>query len=171
MSKNAQLKCTWTNCMIWSGISVVLGLGLRILLWYLVVYLGDSAVYFDEFCYGILWMLVLSAVFPVICYIPAYKGYMNRAAIHPDDLYGVAHGQYGRPWILPLIVLIALDVIWLIVSGGSVYLGFALELAMEADSICFFTYLGLSVGNMLINIILFCLGALIFQPNLVRKNR
>lgn len=170
MSKNAQLKCTWTNCIIWSGISVVLGLGLRILLWYLVVYLGDSAVYFDEFCYGILWMLVLSSVFPVICYIPGYKGYMNRAAIHPDDLYGVAHGQYGHPWIGLLIVLIALDVIWLIVSGGNVYLGFALELAMEADSICLFTYLGLSVGNMLINIILFCLGALIFQPNLVRKN-
>lgn len=131
MSKSAHLKCTWTNCLIWSGISLALGLVLRILLWYFVVYLGDSSVYFDEFCYGIIWMLSLPAVFSVLCYIPTYKGYMNRAAVHPDDLYGVAHGQYGKPWILTLILLIVLDVIWLIVSALNVYFGFALDLAIE----------------------------------------
>ena len=171
MSKSAHLKCTWTNCLIWSGISRALGLVLRILLWYFVVYLGDSSVYFDEFCYGIIWMLSLPAVFSVLCYIPTYKGYMNRAAVHPDDLYGVAHGQYGKPWILTLILLIVLDVIWLIVSALNVYFGFALDLAIEAESICFFTYLGLGAGNMMINIALFCLGSLVFQPNLVRKSR
>lgn len=171
MSKNAQLKCTWTNCMLWSGISLLLGLGLRMLLWYLVVFLGDSSVYFDEFCFGIVWMLLVSAVFPVICYIPTYKGYMNRAAVHPDDLYGVAHGQYGHPWILPLVGLAVLEVVWMGVSATNVYMGYALDLAMEADSVCFFTYLGLCAGNILLDIVFFFLGALIFQPNLVRKSR
>lgn len=171
MSKNAELKCTWTNCLIWSLISLAVGVGLRMLLWYIIVFMGDSGIYFDKFCYGIVWMLLVSAIFPVLFYIPTYRGYMKRAAIHPDDLYGVAHGKYGRPWILKIILMLLVDALWLIISAIIVYMGYALDVAMEADRICFFTYLGLSGGNIVINIVLFLLGALIFQPNLVSKSK
>lgn len=171
MSKSAELKCTWTNCLIWAFTSPILGAAFRGLAWYFVVYLGDANIYFDEFCYGIIWMLLPSIAFPVICNIPAYRGYMKLADAYKGDLPGVAHGRHGKPWILPLIIMLILDVAWLVISSLNVLSGYVLNLSMEADKICFLTYVGLAAGGILFNIVLFWLGIRFFQPNLVRNSR
>lgn len=172
MKRNdAGLKCTWTNGLIWLIVTCIAAFGIRALLWYFLIFLGDADVYFDAFCFGVVPYLMVSAVFPVLFFFFTYRGYMKIAAKHPDDLHGVAHGLHGKPWIVPLILLIVCELVWVAVSTTVVVFGYMLDFMNEYDLLCFSVFLELSGIHFVVDLVLFLVGTFIFQPNLVRYNR
>lgn len=178
-----KLKCTWTNGLIWSAITLVAGIGLRWLPWNFLINLyirpdNDDYLFTSQLVWTCFGMLCVSAVFAVLMYLVMYRGYMKLAGNYPADLHAVARGKIGKPWILPLIVMLVLDMIWTVVS--------TLILANIDDRMSGFGYLfsktfdpdGRAVGlilivfaiSVLINVLMFFLGKRFFKPDLVQKN-
>lgn len=164
------LKCTWTNGLIWAVITAAAAAGIRYALWYFVMWQGDPDIYFDEFATLSCWLLLAAAVFPVLFFLLSYRGYMRLAASHPEDLYGVAHGTYAKPWTLQLILLAVADVAWAFASLIIISLSLGLDLMVENDATAVMTLAALSVAGIVLDVALFGIGNKLFKPDLVRNN-
>jgi hypothetical protein len=111
-------------------------------------------------------------------YLVMYAGYMKLAGNYPADLHGVARDKLGNPWVLPLIIMLALDLIWIIVGtvvvgsiddrlGGILYL-FSKE--FDPDGRGLMLILVVFFCGSLFNVLMFLLGKRFFKPDLVQKN-
>ena len=170
-TSNAELKCTWTNGGIWIGISAAVSLLLSAALWYFLIYAQDANIFFMGFCMSALAYLLFPAVLMIIWFAMTYQGYMKRAAQHPEDLYGVAHGRYGSPWVLSLILQIVVGLLWIVASLFVIALSNDMTMDYEYDIICFQRYLIVAGIGFVVNLVLFLVGAFCFQPNLVKQKK
>lgn len=167
---DTELKCTWTNGLIWAAITAVAAAGIRYMLWYFVMWQGDPNIYFDQFAIISCWVLLVAAVFPILFFLLSYRGYMRRAAKHPEDLHGVAHGTYGKSWRLQLGLLIAANAVWMIAGLITVSLALGLDLTMEADATAVMTLAALFGIGIALDVALFGIGNRLFKPDLVRNH-
>lgn len=182
MATTKGLKCTWTNGVIWSGIMLAVGVGIRWLLWFLFIFAarpeGMDYLYTESEENIFLGSIIVTCVLAVIFFIINYSGYMRIANRHADSLRDVAHGRYGRPWVLPLILYAVLGFLW---SGGVI---FALDLMKPLvivlvddeyneviSNIPLYRMVGLATGTFLLDIVMYAVGARYFKPDLVQRNQ
>lgn len=168
-SNNTQLKCTWTNGLIWGGILTVVSLAVRFALWYFVFY-WDAKNYTNEFCDMTRPLMLVPVVIPLLMHLISYRGYMNLAANHPSNLHGVAHGSYGKPWILPMILQLILEIVWIIVCAVIVSISNEMDLMLDADRMIMIVFVALNVVSLVVDLVLFLLGNRLFKPDLVQSN-
>lgn len=169
-NNDTELKCTWTNGLIWAAITAVAALGIRYALWYFIMWQGDTNIFFDAFATLSCWLTMVTAIFPVIYYLLSYRGYMRLAAHNPANLHGVAEGKYGRPWVLHLILLLVTDAAWTLASLVTVSLALGMDLSMVNDATAVMTLAALCGIGLALDVILFGLGNKLFKPDLVQNN-
>ncbi len=172
MSRNsAELKCTWTNGLIWAAIMSVAAVALRYVLWFFLIWKGDTSVFTDAFCGSSLPLLIASFALAVIMYLIMYRGYMKLAASHPEDLHGVAIDRYGKPALLPLILLAVLEVLWIVVCVVIVWISCQINIFVyENDMTVIITFVALHLVNLLVDLSLCLMGKRFFKPNLVQRS-
>ena len=178
-----KLKCTWTNGIIWSAITLVAGIALRWLPWNFLINLyvrpdNDDYLFSGDLVWTCFGLLCVGAVFAVAMYLMSYAGYMKKAGNYPSDLHGVAHGKYGTPWIAPMIIMLVLDVIWTVVGtivaavvddrlSGFMYM---FSKTFDPDGRAVLLILVVFLVGILVNVLMFFLGNRFFKPDLVQKN-
>lgn len=169
--QSAEFYCSWKNGIIWGVIALVAALLVHVGLWYFFLWYQDPNIFQNDVCMLAIAFTILSALFPVGFGLICYQGYRRIAANHPDDLHGVAHGSFGRPWILSLILLGVLEFLWLIISTSILSLGMELSWMEPLEQIVLSHFLTASVIAAIVDVALYLVGAFIFQPNQVREKR
>ncbi len=168
---STELKCTWTNALIWALVGTAVSVLIRFVMWFMMVWQGDTSIFSDFFCYASLPMLLASALIPVIFYMVMYRKYMKLAAGHPEDLHGVAIGRHGKPLILPLILMIVFAILWILVTTVIVIISSGLSVFLNPDDMFVTqTFLILSAVNLVLDVVVMLLGNRFFKPNLVQRN-
>lgn len=178
--QDTQLKCTWTNGLIWSAITIALAAVCRyLLIWYCVpaqtiwVFNGvETVINFTSDFYNQCMVLLMGCiVIPVLTYLLMYRGYMKLAGKNPSDLHLVATDKVGKPWIFALALQIILTVVWSIIGSFLIYLGMETGRGFSMnDRIDIEVFLVMMVVVLVVDIILFVLGKLLFKPDLVQRN-
>lgn len=168
--KKAALKNSWTNALIGILLIVLIGAGTRYGVWYRIMWMGDSEIFWDEFAELSMEMLMLSLPLPVISYLLAYGRYRFLAAHHPVDLCGVAKGVYGRPSVIFGVLLFMMEIVALAVIAFAVNACFALELNEAKDRIAFFTMLAIAAGGAVLNLILYSIVVRFLKPKWVQRS-
>lgn len=176
----AQLKCTWTNGIIWAVIATALGLVCRYLLIYfclpteitLTIRGVEMVVMYTTDFYNACMVLLMSCIaIPVFAYLFMYYRYMKIAGAHPADLHAVATGRYGRPWIPALIIQLVLTVLWTAVGVFSIAGFLEMYNGMSVnDRISIEVFLVMMLMVMVFDLLLFFIGKILFKPDLVQKN-
>lgn len=169
--QSAEFYCSWKNGIIWGVTALAAALLIHVGLWYYFMWYQDADIFQNEVCILAIIFMILTALFPVIFGLISYEGYRRLAATRSTDLNGVAHGRYGRPWILSLILLVALELVWLIISTSILSIGMQLSWLIPIEQIVLSHFLTASVIAAIVDVALYLIGALIFQPNQVRENR
>lgn len=170
-NQNTDLKCTWTNGLIWAVITAVAALGIRYALWYFVMWQGDPKIYFDEFASLACALMLVATIFPILFYLLSYWGYMRLAAVHPEDLRGVAMGKHGKPWVPQLILLLVTDFVWTVACLITVSIALGMDLSMRNDMTAVMTLCFLNAGGWVLDLVLFILGNKLLLPDLVNNNK
>lgn len=170
MSKkdSAEYSCSWKNGILWACISLGAALLIHVAVWNYAMWQNDPDVFYDEFCLAALGLMIVQCLLPVLTGVLSYQGYRRIAANHSIDLHGVAHGSYGRPWIVPGILLIAMEVVWLIISMAVMGLGLELSWTHPTDRIVLSMFLTIYVVSAVVDGALYLVGAFVFKPNQVR---
>lgn len=173
MSKkeSAEFSCSWKNGIIWGVIALLVAMLAHVGLWYGLMWYQDPDVFQNEVCIQALVFVLVNVLFPVCLGLISYQGYRRIGAIYHKDRNGVSHGRYGKPWIIPLIILVALEVAWLIISNSMLRGGMELSWADPDEQIVLSNFLTISFATMFIDVALYLVGAFIFQPNEIREGR
>jgi len=167
MNDNATLKSSWMNGIIGAALVLVVGMALRIALWHFQINLQDD-LFILEFITNSLWLLVFAPVIPVVFSLISYGGYVDLVAKNAAKLHLVARGEYGRPWILALILTVVLEVIWLGVCVAIMYLGWGLDPSYyPEDAQILQLFLGISGLGLLVDVVMFLLSNRFFKPNTI----
>ena len=168
---DATLKSSWTNGIIGAAIITVVGLALRLVLWYFKIELDYDRVTL-QFSNNSFLLLTVSILIPVIASLVSYKGYMNLAAHNPSKLHLVAAGAFGRPWILSLILTVVLEIIWIVVCVVVLVIACELDLQyFEDDKAITMLFVGISGLGLVADVATFLLSNALFKPNTVMGYR
>lgn len=165
--QDATLKCSWKNGIIWAAIMSAAAAGLHYLMWYITIGPLPEEIVRDDAYYMTQVLLIASFLLPVILYLFMYRGYMKIAGRHPHQLAAVARDEHGKPGLWTLIILAVLEVLWAIVTTVIVYVFFDID---AGDMVVIECYAMASVGNLVLDVILFLLGKRFFKPDRVQDN-
>lgn len=166
MHQNANLKSSWTNGIIAAAIILVAGIALRYALWYFQIWM-EPDIFSDEFCTNSVAILCVTALFPVIFSLISYNGYVNLAARNPAKLHLVARGDFGRPWILSLVLTLVLEIVWNIVCVVILLIACDLDLSYAEDMQVIMTFVAINGIGLVVDIATFLLGNRFLKPNTV----
>lgn len=172
--EDTQLKCTWTNGLIFSGLCVAVGMGLRALVWWFLVYnqpdaFPDSVL---DVCYTLLGMVAVSLLFLIPMYLIMYGTYMRLAGNYPDDLHEVARDKCGaQPALIPAILLIIFDVVWSIIVYVAMNISTFDNTTHNESHYQAMVFIGILLSvTVVLDVVFFFLGKRFFKPDLVQKN-
>lgn len=176
---DTQLKCTWTNGIIWAVITAIAGGLFRNLIVYfcivdqLTLEIGGQAVtvFFTSEFYSGCWTLIMGCIFiPLVAYLFMYWRYMKIAGTHPTDLHAVAKGDHGRPWIAALLIQIVLTIVWAVIGAIFIKTAYTTGAMTVNDRVDIEAFLVLMGFVLVFDLLLFFIGKLLFKPDLVQKN-
>lgn len=141
-TSNATLKCSWKTGIIYTVIiaviaAAVIWVGLNNAMPYeLTVYTADddpiSVLFTDDFYNSSMRLMMVSVIFPVAAYLLMYWRYTVLVGKYPYRKEEVKKGRLGKPWVLPLILQLALMLVWGVVSWTMISLG----LGAGCDALC-----------------------------------
>lgn len=175
--KKVTLKSSWTVGLVYAGVMAVVSIVVILVGIYnampyeLIVYDGDQVVtvlFTDDFYCSARTMMLCSTVFPVAAYLWMYGKYVALAGAHPEEKEQVKAGKYGRPWILPMVLMVILMTIWGLVSSGMISLGLGLDAKLFADRIMLRQFYLVYVVAMVLDGGLYFLGKQFFKPTLIQ---
>lgn len=179
-NQDTQLKCTWTNGIIWAVITLVLGSVFRFALVYIclpaqkVLKIGGQEVtvnFTSEFYNLSMTLMLACVVIPVVAFLFMYFRYMKIASAHPADLHAVAVGRYGRPWIPAMIIQTVLTIAWAVIGAICIATGWTAGFGLTMnDRIDIEAFLVMVLIALVFDLLLFFVGKLKFKPDLVQKN-
>lgn len=164
-SREGRYESGWKNGLIWTGVMTVLLLIFRWFMWRVLIYMGDTEIFSNDFCDYSLPLLLVSFIIPVAMYLVMYRRYRKAAAEHPNELHRVAHGGFGRPALVPLIWMFVLEAVWFVASGVAIILQFQLRPSSGDDQTILFTVAILHGLNLALDTALFLLGMRFFKPD------
>lgn len=165
---NAEFTCSWKNGIIWGVIALAAAMLAHVGLWYFLMWYQDPDIFQNDVCILALVFTILGALFPLGFGLFSYQGYRRIAAVHHTDLNGVSYDRYGRPWLVPLILLLALELVWLIIALVILSAGMELSWQIPIERVVLGNFLKASAIAAAIDAILYVLGVILFKPNQVR---
>lgn len=169
--QNTALKSSWVNGIIGAAIILVVGMALRIALWHFRINLQDD-LFLLEFISNSLWLLVFVPIIPVACSLISYNGWVGLAANNPARLPQVSRGDFGKPWIIPMIVNVVLEVVWNIICVIIMFIAWGLDpAAYPEDGSFLLTFLAIAGLGLLVDVVTYLLSERFFAPDTIMSNR
>ena len=178
-TSNATLKCSWKTGIIYTVIiaviaAAVIWVGLNNAMPYeLTVYTADddpiSVLFTDDFYNSSMRLMMVRVIFPVAAYLLMYWRYTVLVGKYPYRKEEVKKGRLGKPWVLPLILQLALMLVWGVVSWTMISLGLGLDVTLFADAIMRRQFVAVYAIAMGLDTALLILGQLFFKPAEVQR--
>ena len=130
---------------------------------------GSVDVFITEEIYNLSRNTLLgSAVLPAAAYLWMYAGYAHLAGLYPQYKREIKEGKLGKPWILPLILLIVLLLLWGVVSWLIVSSTYLLNLGGLSDSVRFQRFVFSYGIAMAVDVLMFVIGKWLFKPGIIQ---
>jgi hypothetical protein len=116
-------------------------------------------------------LMMVSVVFPAVAYLLMYGWYGSLAGKNPQHRNAIRRGQKGGTlaWVVPAVVLLVLQAVWALVSWGMVAFSLNLDTGLFKDSIMcrqYFLVYGIAV---VVQLLLYVVGKLLFKPAIVQQ--
>lgn len=174
---NVRYKVSWVTGIVYTIVTAVVAAAAVLLGIYFMMpeqltvmtALGPVDVFITEEIYNLSrYTLLGSAVLPAAAYLWMYAGYAHLAGLYPERKREIKKGKLGKPWILPLILLIVLLLLWGVVSWLIVSSTYLLDLVNPSDSVRFQRFVFSYGIAMAVDILMFVIGKLLFKPSLIQ---
>lgn len=123
----------------------------------------------DDFYNRSQMLMLVTILFPAGAYLMTYGGYKRLADEHPEAKERVKRGEFGRPWIAPLVILLAALVIYGLISVVMLYLGLGLQMALFADVYCLERYAMVYALAAVVELAMFFVGWKLFKPAVIQR--
>lgn len=155
MASGTEMKMGTKNAVLGTAIICAGSLAVRVISWLLVINGNRKIV--EDTKNMILYILLAGALLPIINYLMMYNSYSKKGAHEPMKLRAIAQGQ---SWVLPFAILIIAEVVLVVVmfAGIAVLDGRFASKAVTCEVI-----------GMVVDIVLFLIGKMLFKPDMIQK--
>ena len=113
--------------------------------------------------------MLFSILFPAAAYFGMYGGYVRLAGKMPERKNEIKRGKFGRPWILPLILLVLLMLLWGFTSWIMISTGLMLQTSNPVDAVMYHRFLLVYGIAMAADLLLYAIGTLLFKPEIIQR--
>lgn len=159
---NASLKSEWTNSIIASAITILVGVAARYAMWYIKIW-QDADTFTDEFATNSIILLCVTVLIPVIMFLISYKRYVDLIANNPHKIHLIAKDD--KFWVVCLILTPVLEIVWNVVCFVVLSIACSLApLAVPDDRAVIAAFLAINGIAAVIDLLLFLVNNAFFQP-------